>query len=313
MGIFLSLLATCLHIVLCFAGAPLLWGLVDKMRARLAGQPGPSLMQPYRHLAKLLRKTTLLPDTATDMFVFWPVVTFLALAVVVMLIPGFCTGMLTAHASDYITVMGLLALGRVAMMLGGLETGSASTGASVVRMALAGVGTESVCLLLLLVFAYLAQSTNLDSIAMVSVGQSASLSVSLGFALAAMLVCAFIGAGGWPAGQRGFGMAQDSVTLEYAGRLKALLDYASMLRLLAWMNLLICLFIPFGIAHAGRVLSWPEGLLVWGLKLLCLSAVLAVFTVIRAKIRQPRVAGVLGMVLFLGILAVILLVVRTGA
>lgn len=312
MDIVLSLLATCLHVVLCFVGAPLLWGGVDKMQARLVGQPGPSLRQPYRHLAKLLRKTTLVPDTATDMFVFWPVVTFLALAMVVMLIPSFCTGMLTARASDYVTVMGLLALGRATIMLGGLEAGSASGAVGVARMALTGVGGETVCLLLLLVFAYLAQSTNLDMIVQASVGRSASLSVSMVFALAAMLVVAIIGAGDWPVGQRGVSAAQDAVTLEYSGRLKALLDYAGMLRLLAWMNLLICLFIPFGIAYAGHLLSWPEGIMLWGLKLLFLSLGLAVFTVVRAEIRQPRVPSILGAALLLGVLAVILLMVKVG-
>lgn len=312
MTIVLSLLATCFHAVLCFFGAPLLWGVVDKVRARLVGQPGPSLKQPYRHLAKLLSKTTLVPDTATDMFVFWPVATFLALAVVVMLIPGFCVGMLTAKTSDYITVMGLLVLGRAMMMLGGLETGSALGGAGVARMALSGLCAEAVCLLLLLVFAYLAQSTTLNSIAQVSIGQSVSLSVPMGFALAAMLVVAFTGAGYRPVGCQELGVVQDAVAMEYSGRLKALLDYAAMLRLLAWMNLLICLFVPFGIAHAGRIFSWPEGVLLWGAKLLCLSVGLAVFTVVRSEVRQPRVQGVLGAALFLGMLAVILLRVGGG-
>ena len=303
----LSLLATCLHAVLCFAGAPLLWGLVNRLRARLTGQPRPSLKQPYRHLAKLLGKATLVPDTATDMFVFWPLVAFLALAMVMMLIPGFSTGMVTAKASDYVTVMGLLALGRVAVMLGEMETGSALGGASVMRMALTGLCTEAICLLLLLVFASLAQSMNLDMIAQVPAGQSVGLFVSMMFALAAMLVVAFIGVG-----QGGFGVAQETMALEYSGRLKALLDYAAMLRLLVWMNLLICLFIPFGIAHAGHILSWPEGLLLWGVKLLCLSVGLAVFTVVRAEIRQSKVPGILGSTLFLGALAVILLMVRVG-
>ena len=283
------------------------------LRARMRGQPAPSLTQPYRHLAKLLRKTTLVPDTATDMFTFWPLAAFIAFAVVTMLIPSFCTGMLTAGASDDVTVIGLFALGRVAMMLGGLETGSALGGAGVARMALSSLCTDATLLVLLLIFALITQSTNLDQIVLAFAGRQVGLFVSMGFALAAMLLVACLEIGHNPATGQDLAMGQDRVTGEYSGRLLALLDYAAMLRLLAWMNLVICIFIPFGMARAGSVLSWPEGLLLWGVKLLCLSLGLALFTTIRADISMRRVPMVLGLALCLGLLGSLLSMILVKA
>lgn len=312
MSIILALLATLLHIGLCLAGAPLLYGAAAKLRAWMCGQRGASLLQPYRHLAKLLGKTALMPDTATALFTIWPLVAFMAMAVVTMLIPGFCTGMLTASASDYVTIMGLFVFGRAAMLLGGFETGSAFGGAGGARMALLGLGAEATLLVLLLIFSFFTQSTNLDQMAVKLATGHAGLSVAMGFALAAMLVVAVIMAGCRPAGQSELAMRQEAMALEYAGRQLALFDYARMLRHLAWMNLLICLFLPYGMARAVGLWSWPGGLLLWLLKLLCLTIGFALFQSLRAETRLFRMSEVLGVALFIGLLASILLLISVG-
>lgn len=312
MDAILVLLAFTLHIGLCFAGAPLLWGGVDKLYARMTGQPGPSLLQPYRRLAKLFHKATLLPDTATDMFAFWPLGAFLALSVVVMLIPGFCTGMLTAGASDYVTIIGLFMLGQAATILAGLETGSAFGGVAIARLALPIVCAEATLVVLLLVFAFLAHSTNLDEISVAFGEKHEGLFVSMGFALAAMLMIAFTESGYKPFRQQELLMVQEAACVEYSGRLLALLDYARMLRLLAWMNLIICIFIPFGMARAAAILAWPGGVLLWLLKLLCLSVGLAVFKMVRGEARLSKVSEVLSIALVLSILSAVILVVKVG-
>ena len=45
-----------LQMVLVLAAAPLLTGVVRKVKARLVGRRGPSPLQPYRDLLRLLRK-----------------------------------------------------------------------------------------------------------------------------------------------------------------------------------------------------------------------------------------------------------------
>ena len=315
MEVLLAAIVTLLHIGLCLLGAPLLGGIIDALRARMRGQRGPSLKQPYRHLIRLFGKASLMPDTATDMFTVWPLLTFLAWAVVVMLIPGFCTGMLTAGASDYVSVIGLFVLGRAATMLGGLEAGTAFGGMGVTRMALRGLGVEATLLVLLLVFASLTGHTNLNEMALAFGGGHVGGLVAMGFALAAMLLIAVIAICDQPATGQELAMVQSAMKLEYSGRQLALLDYADMLGRLAWMNLVICIFIPFGMARAQAILSWPGGLVLWAVKLLGLCVGLAIFTSMRTETRLFRVPVALGLSLGLSLLASMLLmvVIRAGA
>ena len=44
----LAMLSTLLHAVLMFGVAPLLFGVIGKLRARLLGRPGPPVTQAYR-------------------------------------------------------------------------------------------------------------------------------------------------------------------------------------------------------------------------------------------------------------------------
>ena len=319
LGFALAFIATALHIALCFAGAPLVMGVTNKLRAWLLGRRGPPITQPYLHLVKLLRKSTLLPDTATDLFTLWPLGAFLAMAVAVMLIPGFATGMLTADAGNYITIVGLFALARAATMLGGLETGFGFGGAGASREALFGVFAEGALLVLLLAFTLLTQDTSVDGIATAFRTAHIGISVSLGFTLAAMLTVALTEAGRIPtdnpSGHLELGMVHEAMALEYSGRLLALVDYAGMLRLLAWMNLIGTIFLPFGMARATEIFSWPVGLALWAGKLGVMAAALSIFEVSRAKMRVFRVPEFLGAALLLGMLAGVFLFVaaRIGA
>lgn len=285
MALVLALIATLLHGALCFVGAPLVQGVIDKIRARLLGRRGPPVLQPYRHLAKLLRKATLVPDTATGLFTFWPLVVLVALALAVMLIPGFCDGLLTAGAGDYVVVVGLLALARAALLLAGLENGSAQAGAAVARALVPEGFAFAILLVLLLVFAG-------------GHGAAAGHPVASGLALLSLLILAFI-----------VQPQDEALKQDYAGRLRALLDYAQGLRILVWMDLISAYIWPFGLAHAAVLTSWPVGVLVWGVKLMLLSALLAGADVLRDRLPLARVPAVLGLALALAVLGCLLAVV----
>ncbi|MGO9816892.1 MAG: respiratory chain complex I subunit 1 family protein [Acidocella sp.] len=315
----LRLIATLLHVALTFALAPLVMGVVTTLRAWALGRRGPPVIQPYWDLYKLLRKATLVPDTATELFSAWPVACALSIAVAAMLVPGFCTGLLTAPLSDFITIMGLLALARAATMLGGLETGFGFGGAGAWREALYGVFAEGALLVVLLGFGLLAHGVTVDGIATAFASQHIGISVSLGFALVAMLAVALTETGRIPtdnpAGHLELAMVHEAMLLEYSGRNLLLLNYAAMLRLLLWMSLIGTIFLPFGMARATDILSWPGGLLLWLLKLGAMAVVLPVYEVSSAKMRVFRVPEFLGVAMLLGMLAGIFLFVaaRIGA
>jgi formate hydrogenlyase subunit 4 len=261
----------------------------------------------------LLRKSTLVPETATELFAIWPVAAFLATALAALLVPSFCTGMLTAQLSDFITLIGLFALARAATVLGGLETGFRFGGAGGGREILFSIFAEAALLVVLLGFVLLARGATVDGIAVAFATQHIGISVSLGFALAALLAVALTETGRIPtdnpSGHLELAMVHEAMGLEYSGRFLLLFEYAAMLRLLLWMNLIGTIFLPFFMARANDFLSWPLGLLCWVVKLGLMAVILSLFEISTAKMRVFRVPEFLGASMLLGFLAGVFLFV----
>src|SRR5574341_2162520 len=67
--------------------APLVTGFVQKLKARLQCRKGASVVQPYRDLAKLLRKGTVQSDTATPFFRAIPVLVLAATCTAAAMLP----------------------------------------------------------------------------------------------------------------------------------------------------------------------------------------------------------------------------------
>jgi formate hydrogenlyase subunit 4 len=313
MMFFFSLVASILNAALMFAAAPLLLGLVGKFRARLLGRPGAAVVQPYRDLAKLLRKSALVPETATQFYQVWPFVAFAATATAAVLVPGFALGGATAGIADFITLIGLLALGRAAVMLCGLETGFGFGGAGAGRDALFSLFAEAAMLVVVLTFVLIAHDPTVDGVGLMFRDGHVGVSVSLAFALAAMLAVALTETGRIPAdnpaGHLELGMVHEAMLLEYSGTFLAVLHYTGMLRLILWFSLVGTVFCPFGMGDAWAVLSWPGGIFLWGVKLVGGAAALALFEISTAKMRVFRVPEFLGVALLLGLLSGVFLFV----
>jgi formate hydrogenlyase subunit 4 len=309
----LQTLATLFHAGLIFSAAPLLTGMVNKLRARLLGRRGPPMWQPYITLLKRIRKTPLIPDNASGLYGVWPFACFAAMAAAAMLVPGFCTGLLTAGPGDMITIIGMLALSRAAVLLAALETGFGFGGAGAGRDILFGIFAEAAILIIVLTLVLIAHNPTIDGIAAAFRTGHIGIQVSLGFALAATLAVALTETGRLPvdnpAGHLELAMVHEALLLEYSGKYLALFEYAGMLRLLVWMTLIGTIFCPFGMATAGDILSWPGGLLTWLLKLGAGSVALAAFEVSTAKMRIFRVPEFLGVAILLGLLSAIFLFV----
>lgn len=311
--LFARLAATMLHIVLVLTLAPLLTGLVGTLRARLLGRTGPPMLQPYVNLRRQLRKAILVPDTATGFYRIWPLLCLSAFVTAAALVPGFCTGMLTAGLGDFITLIGLLALARAAILLAALETGFGFGGAAAARDVLFSVFAEATLLVALLSFTLIAHSPTLDGISVAFRTLHIGISVSLGFALAATLAVALTETGRIPtdnpSGHLELAMVHEAMLLEYSGGLLAAFEYAGMLRLMIWFCLIGTVFFPFGMARAAAVLSWPGGLLLWALKLAVLASALCLFEISTPKMRVFRVPEFLGVAMLLGVLSGIFLFV----
>lgn len=309
----LRALASLINAALLFGTAPLLIGLSASLRARLMGRPGPSPFQPYRDLRRLAAKSRLTPETASPLYHALPLAACAATGAAGLLLPGFASGALTADMSDLIGFLLLLALARAATMLAGLESGLAFGGAGAARAGVFGIFADAAMLAITLPLALLAHSANIDAMAVYFGSGAVGLSISLGFALAALLAVALTEAGRLPTDNPGghleLAMVHEAMCLDYAGPDLALFTYTASLRLMIWASLISAIFMPFGMAHAAALASWPLGLILWAVKLLILVVALGLFEVGVAKMRVFRVPEFLGVAVLLGLLSALFLFV----
>jgi formate hydrogenlyase subunit 4 len=102
--------------------------------------------------------------------------------------------------------------------------------------------------------------------------------------------------------------------LEYSGRHLALIEAASFLKLLLYLSVVACVFVPWGVAVAGEGLAaYLAGVAAYVAKLAAAGFLLAVFETAIAKMRVFRVPEFLGAALMLGFLATLLLFVSRVA
>ncbi len=112
---------------------PLLVGLINCTKAVFAGRQGPPLLQPYYELWRLLHKGTVQSTTTTWLFRAGPVVALVTTSLAGLIIPLVQPEVYVSFPGDIILFVYLLALGRFALVLSSLDTGSPFEGMGVAR------------------------------------------------------------------------------------------------------------------------------------------------------------------------------------
>ena len=128
MGVILDLLVQGAQMVLVLALAPLLTGYVRKVRARILRRQGPSVLQPYRDLVRLLRKEAVLAHNASWLFRVAPYLIFAITWVAAALVPTFATGLMFSWIADLIAIIALLGSARFLLALAGMDVGTSFGG-----------------------------------------------------------------------------------------------------------------------------------------------------------------------------------------
>ena len=131
--------------------APLLPGIINRVKAKFAGRHGKPVLQTYYDIAKLLRKGEVISRTSTWTFAVAPSVALAATLCALALLPLGGAVSPLAFAGDFVLAAYLLGVGRFAIMLGALDTGSAFEGMGASREATFSALAEPVFFLALMV------------------------------------------------------------------------------------------------------------------------------------------------------------------
>ncbi len=302
-----------LQMTLVIGVAPLLTGLVRVVKARLQRRRGPPLLQPYRDLARLARKEAVVADSASWLFRMAPYIVFAATWVAAALIPTFAAGLLFSWSADLIAIVALLGSARFFLALAGLDVGTSFGGLGASREAMFASLAEPAMIVIVFSLALIAGSTQLSTVA-AAMTAGVGLRVTLGMALVALVIVAVAENGRIPvdnpATHLELTMVHEAMILEYSGRHLAVIELASMLKLVLYVSLIICVFAPWGIAIADAGIGDRlAGAAFYVAKLGVAGVLLGVFETSIAKMRVFRVPDFLGAALMLGFLGALLLFV----
>jgi formate hydrogenlyase subunit 4 len=164
-----------ISLVLWLAAAPLLPGVINKVKAWVAGRRGPPILQLYYDLGRLWRKGTVLSLAVSPGHLVGPAVAWVAVVVAALLVPGGPAGAPVSFRGDALVFVALLALARFCTAGAALETGSAFEGMGAAREVSFAVLIEAAIITSLLTLSVQTGSTSLTAMLAPAPGPAAAL------------------------------------------------------------------------------------------------------------------------------------------
>jgi formate hydrogenlyase subunit 4 len=287
--------------------APLLKTTIKKMKARLQNRQGPPLLQGYYDLAKLLRKEAVRSETASWIYIAGPRLYFAAAIAATTLVPVLVAAAPLESAGGILLLVGTLALGRFALATAALDTGSPFGGMGASRNMTIAALAEPALMLGLFTSALAAGSLNLGALVRGLLQQGPTFHPSDLLAFAGLFIIVIAETGRIPvdnpATHLELTMIHEAMVLEYAGPDLALVEWASALKELLYLTLLIDLFVPAGIAMRITPAAILVSLAAWVGKVFVLAIAVTLVESTNAKLRLFRVPELVSISLGLAFLA----------
>jgi formate hydrogenlyase subunit 4 len=299
-----------LQVVLLIIGAPLLRGIVGRLKAVLQRRQGAPIWRPYADLWKLLHKENLEPPSASRIFGLAPLLLFATSVLVTAFVPLLANSALLGSAGDFILFVYLLASGRFFLALGGIDGGSAFGGMGASREALVSSLAEAPLLLGLVAVAIQASSASILGMTQWALGRSFfNISAVHLLAFLALSLVALAETGRMPVDNPTthleLTMIHEGMVLEYSGPNLALIEWASAIKFGTIVSLLIALFAPWGMAITPSPAALGLAIVAFVVKAFALAVALAVIESGIAKLRMYSVPDFLGVAAAISTLAVI--------
>ncbi len=241
----MHLLAALLRLAGWLLLAPLLPGLINRVKAWVAGRRGPPILQLYYDLARLWRKEMVLSRLVSPGFIAGPAVAWVALAFAAQLLPLGPAGTVLSFRGDALLLLYLLALARFGTVWAAMETGSAFAGMGAAREVSYAVLAEAALFTALLALAVHAGSITL--VAMLTPVAAGSGAALLGAGLFAVLLAENCrGPFDDPHTHLELTMIHEAMILDHSGPPLAVILHGASLKLLLFAVLLTEAVLPLG-------------------------------------------------------------------
>jgi formate hydrogenlyase subunit 4 len=300
-----SAMQACLLLLL----APLVNGIIRKVKAVCQRRQGASILQPYRDLLKIFAKDTVLPPEASWLFYATPSLIFSALLTASLLVPVIWPAQPWGFFGDAIAFVYLLALARFFTLLAAMDTGSVFTAMSSSRESTLSALAEPAMILPLALAGLSAHTLQLGAMASGNLTNGgASILVRL-LAFAGFMLLMVVETGRMPVDNQAthleLTMIHEGLLLEHSGKGLALMQWGAALKQIMLLALCANLYFPWGLASTLNRAVLGFALLVFLAKLLALAIAIGVLESSVAKMRLFQVPDLIGASFVLSVLALL--------
>ncbi len=279
-----------LHFLFFLLLAPLVPGLINKVKAACAGRNGPPVLQLYFDLFKLAQKEMVLSATTSWVFLAGPVVGLFTTLFAVCLMPIGPNPAPLSFVGDCILFAYLFALGRFFTTIAALDTGSAFEGMGAAREVTFAALAEPILFCAFIVLSVLSSSLSLSTMlpGMITSGPEPAIAVLIACALLVVLLvenCRIPFDD--PNTHLELTMIHEVMILDHSGRAYGMILYGASLKLMLLSQLLVNMLFPvnhpFGFG----------GLLSSGIGILGIAVLIGLIESTMARLRMPDVPKLL--------------------
>ncbi|MDD5135813.1 MAG: NADH-quinone oxidoreductase subunit H [Candidatus Omnitrophica bacterium] len=258
--------------------APLVSGVIRKIKNDLRMRRGPGVFQPYYDLAKLFAKDEVVSENASWVFTITPFVVLASCVLALLFVPMPGAANPFVYIGDLLAIIFLLALGRFFLALAGLDTGSAFGGMGSSREMFISSLVEPV--IFISIFAVCASPSFRFS----------SVVAGIALVLAVIAETSRIPVDNQETHLE-LTMIHEAMVLEYSGRSLALLELAAHIKQVVFFSILANCVFPVGILPV---------------KILIIAAMIALVEVSVAKMRLFRAVDFLSFAIVLSVAALVI-------
>lgn len=281
--------------------SPLYSGALARAEAVVASKRGPSVLQPYRDLAKWLRKSSAVSDQASWVFRGAPFVAFACYLTVSAIVPIITNEPLPlAFLADLIGGAFVLTLASFVVSLAGLDTASPLGGLGASRASWIGSLAEPALILVFFTVGAVSASDNpyLMNHAVANSPYVLVLPTHL-LGTVAFFLLVLVENGripiDSPTGSIEISMIEEGRVLEYSGRRYALVKWGSWMKLFVLSTIFVNVFVlPWGLGDAKSISSGLLAVIALLAKLAVCGLVIVIIDTSFAKLRFFRIAEFLG-------------------
>ncbi len=297
------------HIGVVMIVAPALPGLIVKTKAFLTGRRGPSLLQPYYDIVKLLRKGNVYSTTTTWIFQAAPIVSMAAALVSSFFVPFGNLKAPLPFPGDMVLFACLYGLARFFMIIAALDTGSSFEGMGASREAAFSCLAEAVLFLDFMILALLSQRLVLSEMVEGNILLSwrlfgpALLLAGVSYFLVLLAENARIPVDD-PATHLELTMVHEVMVLDHSGWDLAYILYGGAIKLFVWGGLFVHILVPFhGLPSMTQAMAFWAGMVL-------LAVGIGVVESCMARLRLNRVPQLLISAFVLALVGLLVVLIK---